>query len=177
MLRFHYFIFESDRNGHSHPVFDCYDHEQARQECRLLQTTSYNRGLFYVVTRIDALDLTRTESFVHLVYLTREVQKEYFKTRDPATMKKAMAGERQIDEWIVRYVRYIDTHPDYHLPFEHDQQLFDTVRIWREAMKEWSRHKPKDDRKRRLKEKCQGYEATIDSIISYRLNNYREFRG
>lgn len=176
MLRYHHFVYERDKTGQTHPVYDCYHLEAARQECKNLQNYTHNGGLFYVVSKVDAIELTRMESFVKLVYDTRQMQREYFGTRDRDTMLKAMAMEKSIDEWIRRWTDYSAAHPGYVIPNEHDRRLFEMVQKWREAMRNWSRHKPKDDYKRGLKEQCQGYEATIDNIINYRLENYREFK-
>lgn len=176
MLRYHYFIHERNRNGGSHPVYDCYNHEEARRECQDLQIHAYGRGLFFIHTHIDAYDLTRTEQFVQLLMQVRALQKEYFSTRDHETMKKAMAGEKHIDDWIARYTAYREAHPDYRLPYPRDQQLFDTVAQWRDTMRQWSRHKPKDDLKRQLKTECQLHETVIDNLIDYRLSHFMEFR-
>ena len=176
MLRFHHFVYCRDKYGQVHPVYDCYHLQHAHKERASLERENQDGSLFYVVTKIDALDLTRMESFVKLVYETRDLQKQYWPTKDHDVMVKAMALEARIDEWIQRWVDYCATHPGYIIPNERDRYLFETVRTWRITMQEWSRHKPKDDYKRKLKEECQGYEATIDAIINYRLENYREFR-
>ena len=175
MIRLHHFIFERDKTGNVHPVYDCYRMDVARQELHSRQKYSKTPSLYYIVSNLEATEPTKMEAFVQLLYNTRDLQRKFFKSKKREYMVSALAGEKQIDGWLARYESYRQQHPDYRLPNEHDQKLFENVYEWRIVMKEWSRNKTKSDLKRRLQQTCQNYEAVIDDLLSYRLDHYTDF--
>lgn len=170
-----YHIYQSGKNA---PCFTT--DEPALAKAKLNDLKRKDGMLSYTTdVSVRAVQPSKSEQYVLLVYNVRKAMKKYFRKRDTQDLQAALALERQLDDWNRQTRRYINNRPGFEdvlkrLPAHTEKALhfafFQVVEQWRDVFKKYLSYKKMPDKEiyllREMKKHCLDLERTIDNYIA-----------